>query len=362
MQNPYRVKSISGVIASEYIAYTEREGKRPSVNALFRLLSDRIDTKPFVFKRNRPEGGPRIPLETRSAKEQALMRSIERVVERMAEQREGEPKHEPKREPERKKGPVERFLDEVQRLRRFCRDREQGGNKLDSLGLRPVQMARAAIEKSNIPPEAMLHAMCMHWAEDIRREAKVPTYDPADFAKAPAGSHKALPYALALVNAGLPVLCVGPMGSGKSTIARQVAAALEVEYAECPITAGATPSWLAGAYTLDGFIGRPFLDRYTEGGVFNFEELDAAEPNMLIVLNNALANDQFFNPVNGKRYPRSNGNNPFIPFATANTLGGGANREYTGRERQDAAALDRWRMGRIWVDVDEELERHIALG
>jgi MoxR-like ATPase len=78
---------------------------------------------------------------------------------------------------------------------------------------------------------------------------------------------------------------------------------------------------------------------------------------MLLVLNNALAGDELYNSSNGttiKRHP------DFIPVATANTWGtGGSNREYNAREKLDFATLDRWRMGRVFVDLDESVEDYI---
>jgi cobaltochelatase CobS len=108
-----------------------------------------------------------------------------------------------------------------------------------------------------------------------------------------------------------------------------------------------------------GFVPAKFLEIYSGGGIFNFEELDAADANMVIVLNNALANDRLYNPVNGEVYEKSEN---FIPFATANTFGLGANRSYTGRERLDAATIDRFRMGRVLLELDENLAESLILG
>jgi hypothetical protein len=122
------------------------------------------------------------------------------------------------------------------------------------------------------------------------------------------------------------------------------------------MTAGATPSWLLGSHTIKGFNSRPFIEIYSKGGVFNFEELDASDPNMLLVANNALASNRLFNPMNGETYDKSPN---FIAWSNANTFGLGANRAHTARERLDAATIDRWRMGRIFVPIDEKLEESI---
>jgi cobaltochelatase CobS len=74
---------------------------------------------------------------------------------------------------------------------------------------------------------------------------------------------------------------------------------------------------------------------------------------MLLVLNNALAGNKLYNSANGQVYDRSEN---FCAFSTANTFGTGANRDYTGREKLDAATIDRWRMGRVYLPLDETVE------
>jgi MoxR-like ATPase len=198
----------------------------------------------------------------------------------------------------------------------------------------------------------------MHWPEDIRRQCRVPRFDPGEFDSNSRrdGEHKVLPYVNTLADARVPIALIGPKGTGKSYIARQLAERREVPFGYCPMTAGATPSWLTGAYTLDGFKTRPLIEIYKHGGVFVFEELDAADPNMTIVVNNLLSDDVFFNPQNGERIEK---HADFIPVCGMNTLGLGGGRSYTGRSRLDAATLDRWAPGRVSVPVDEKLEMTI---
>jgi hypothetical protein len=101
------------------------------------------------------------------------------------------------------------------------------------------------------------------------------------------------------------------------------------------------------------------LTLFTNGGVFLYDEIDAADSNMILVVNDLLAlrpGETFHNPVNGQQYVKSP---DFIPIAGANTLGLGASREFTGRERLDGATLDRFRMGRVTLDLDRDLLRSI---
>jgi len=160
---------------------------------------------------------------------------------------------------------------------------------------------------------------------------------------------------------GLNILLVGPAGSGKTHLAHQIADALGRPFASISCTAGMSESalsgWLIpgkdGAFT---FLASDFVRLYENGGVFLFDEADAADANTLLFINQALANGSFF-------LPQREGNTKvvrhadFVCIAAANTYGNGANGTYAGRERLDEAFLDRFRAGRNFVSYDTAFER-----
>ena len=248
------------------------------------------------------------------------------------------------------------FFSEWKRIKKWCEERLAQADPIDSISMRPVLAAKAGIP-NGIPAKALLHSMALHWPQDARQSAGIEEFDFKSISEDLGDDfHDLAGYAKKLAESRIPLMLVGPAGSGKSNIAKQVAELLNLDYGETPMTAGATPSWLLGSWNMQGFATRAFLEIYSKGGVFNFEEIDAADPNMLLVANNALASDRLFNPVNGEVYHRSP---DFVPVATANTYGLGGNREFTGRERLDGATIDRWRMGRIHVPIDENLAERI---
>jgi hypothetical protein len=260
------------------------------------------------------------------------------------------------------------FLAEVRRIRKYCEDRAINGETIDSISMRPIEAAARLLHRG-IPSEALLHAMSIHWPQDARRDAGIVDFNVSTLSKSilkergiveikrsngkTEKPHTLFGYCLTLVEARQPVMAIGPAGTGKSHLAKQIADYLEMSYAEAPMTPGATRGDLLGRHTIAGFISAEFVNIYSGGGVFNFEEIDAADPGMLIVLNNALSSDALYNPVNGEQYEK---HESFSPFATANTFGLGANRQYTGREKLDAATIDRWRMGRVFMAIDENVE------
>lgn len=266
-------------------------------------------------------------------------------------------------QPPPQENPIEYFYRRTLEIRAYC-DKNAGQNdatRIDQISLRPIVNGVEAI-KQGINPDALLHSMICHWPDDKIKEVGVKALPLSKMggAKIP-GEHEAMGYVKALADARVPIMLVGPAGTGKSFLARALARVMfgndETHYGEAPLTAGAMPSWLIGAETVAGYKSRPFLEIYQGGGVFNFEEIDAADANMLMVLNNALAQDRFYNPANGKVYEK---HADFIAVSTGNTWGMGANRFYNAREKLDFATRDRWRMGRVKIELDTKVERGLV--
>src|SRR5262245_21495138 len=220
---------------------------------------------------------------------------------------------------------------------------------------------------AGVPADFLLHVMTLAWGEGARLDAGIRNVDYSEFValsqsviaqrgigpikSSATGKFNEPPemfgYVLLLAEERVPVYLHGGMGTGKSFLASQVADYLGVPYGETAMSAGATRGDLYGRLTASSdkpFIASSFTGIYSNGGVFNFEEIDAALPEVVIALNNALAGTSFHNSSNSEIYAQSR---DFMPMATGNTLMTGADRLYIARERLDAATIDRWRMGRV---------------
>lgn len=265
------------------------------------------------------------------------------------------------------RGEIAYFLKRVREIRAMLTRRAEMSEVYDELGNRPA-WAAARLIPAGVPADALLDVMALHWDEDVRNDAGISKFDFARLSRQIAeereidmtGKHKLFPYILTLVEERIPVFLIGSMGTGKSFLCEQVADYLGLPYGETACSAGATRGDFYGRLTASQdrpFILSKFAEIYSGGGVFNFEEIDAALPEILIALNNALAGKRFFNSSNGEEYVM---HSDFIAMATGNTPGTGANRLYNARERLDSATLDRWRMGRVTMELDEAIEDQIA--
>jgi cobaltochelatase CobS len=161
------------------------------------------------------------------------------------------------------------------------------------------------------------------------------------------------------------VFLPGPAGCGKSHLAAQVAEALGLKFGFISCSAGMSESQLLGRMVPAGeggkfvFLGTQFLDCYENGGVFLFDEIDAADANVLLVINSALANGHLSVPSRHDK-PVATRHPDFVCIAAANTFGRGADRQYVGRSQLDESTLDRFRIGTVPMDYDESLERKLC--
>lgn len=166
-------------------------------------------------------------------------------------------------------------------------------------------------------------------------------------------THKKFETVLKLVNLKMPVLLVGPAGSGKNVLCQQIAKALNLDFY---FTNAVTQEFkITGYADANGrFVETQFYQAFKNGGLFMLDEIDASCPESLVVLNCAIANGYFDFPGVGfvKAHP------DFRVIAAANTYGTGADLSYVGRNQLDAATLDRFSV--INIDYDKRIEKSVC--
>ena len=152
----------------------------------------------------------------------------------------------------------------------------------------------------------------------------------------------------------IPVYLVGEAGTGKNFTLQEIAGDLGLEFY--------FTNSVQQEYKLTGFIDAggvyhetEFYKAFTKGGLFFLDEIDASIPEVLVLLNAAIAN-RYFEFPNG----RVDAHPEFRVVAAGNTVGSGANDLYTGRLVLDSATLDRFVI--IEFDYDRNIELKLANG
>lgn len=180
-------------------------------------------------------------------------------------------------------------------------------------------------------------------------------------------THQAFEKTLKLASIRQNVLLVGPAGSGKTALAAQVAQALGLPFSFVSCSGGMSENQLTGwllpieAGGAFGYVSARFVDAFEKGGVFLLDEIDAADENVLLAVNAALANGKLTIPQRHGN-PLALRHPDFVCIAAANTFGHGGDLTYSGRNRLDGATLDRFRAGIIKMDYDPELEKLLIDG
>ena len=242
-------------------------------------------------------------------------------------------------------------------------------------------------------------------AKGIRREVVVQKDNGHEIGKVEGVLHYAFDRVLSRFSVGEParpinVLVCGPTGSGKTHLMEQVAEALGLPFHTNSLSGGVSEGVLLGrllpvpesadslveswvelkARLIDEglseadaeehaakrlstsnftYVKSPFVEAYEEGGLYLADECDAADPNVLLILNQGLANGTLPIPHRpgkpyAKRHPK------FRCGAATNTWGHGSDRQYVGRTQLDAAFLNRFTMGQLSIDYDPAVEEALS--
>lgn len=150
------------------------------------------------------------------------------------------------------------------------------------------------------------------------------------------------------------IMLVGEAGSGKTHLCATLANAMGLNFYPMSVGLQTTKSDLLGFVNAQGgYVTTPVRKAYEEGGLLLLDEFDSAHAGVVTILNSLLANGHcsFADKIVTK-HP------DFVCVCACNTYGKGANMDYVGRNRLDAATLDRF----ITVEVgyDTSLEKSLT--
>ena len=168
--------------------------------------------------------------------------------------------------------------------------------------------------------------------------------------------HEKFDTVLKFVQANEPVFLTGPAGSGKNVLCQQVAKSLGLNFY---FSNAVTQEYKITGFTdaMGVFHESQFFKAFKNGGLFMLDEMDASIPEVLIILNAAIANRYFDFPA-PIGYVEAHPD--FRVVAAGNTFGNGADYDYVGRNQLDAASLDRF--AQVRIDYDARIEESVANG
>lgn len=167
-------------------------------------------------------------------------------------------------------------------------------------------------------------------------------------------THERFELVLKTIAAGIPCALVGPAGSGKTTVCDQIGEALGLDVRPMSFNPLSSKSDILGFRDANGnYHATLFRTCFESGGIFVADEFDAANPGVATILNAAIANRKcsFADNVTVTADAR------FGAAVLMNTYGTGATSEYVGRNRLDAATLDRFAF--IDFGYDNHLEHEL---
>jgi cobaltochelatase CobS len=164
-----------------------------------------------------------------------------------------------------------------------------------------------------------------------------------------------------MMSVGQHVYLPGPPGSGKSHAVKQAAELLDAHYVELSMSPDMPESRIWGGRTPDGYIETPVLEALRHAAEFPYklvvvfvDEMDAGRPGLFVGFNSAMANCRVTAP-NGDHLTWGD-NVVFV--GAANTFGTGPTAEFAGRNKLDAATLDRFAY--IPWDTDPIMEQAVV--
>jgi adenosyl cobinamide kinase/adenosyl cobinamide phosphate guanylyltransferase len=238
----------------------------------------------------------------------------------------------------------ERKLDRIKNQSEFIQDLT---NQLDELKAKQANSNNSHIDR--MEDLVNLQAIALKQLQEMKpREIIVKIGDKTNSMKSTV-LHEEFETVLELIANDEPVFLSGSAGTGKSKIAEQVAEALGLDFYP--------ESAISQEYKLTGFLDMKndfketaFYKAFKYGGLFMIDEIDASHPDVLVIINTAIAQRYF--TFHGE-FVRAHEN--FRIIAAGNTVGTGADAQYTGRYQLDASTLDRFFIIEIKYDINIEM-------
>ena len=153
-------------------------------------------------------------------------------------------------------------------------------------------------------------------------------------------------------------MLVGPAGTGKTYMVAEIADRLKLPFYKYSCSRDSSVHDLLGYKQprSEEYLETTFLKCYEEGGVFLVDEYDAMSGDMALFFNGIADNSKFISIPHRDVKPVAQKHKDFYLVMCGNTWGKGSI-EFSGRDFQDQALMDRFRLCRHHIGYHEALEK-----
>ena len=160
---------------------------------------------------------------------------------------------------------------------------------------------------------------------------------------------------------GNPILLIGGAGTGKTTLAQNVAGALGRDYITINCSQWTAPTEIIGGQTLDGYQEGKMIEAWEKGMVLILDELPKLDPNTAGLLNDALAKTKQEKAIifNSRKEQFKKHEN-FAVIATGNVYPNAEDSAYGANNKQDLSLLDRFSGSVYFIEKNIELEQEVV--
>lgn len=153
-------------------------------------------------------------------------------------------------------------------------------------------------------------------------------------------------------------MLVGPAGTGKTFMVAAIAERMKLPFYKYSCSRDSSVHDLIGYKqpTSETYLETTFLNAYENGGIFLVDEYDAMSGDMSLFFNGVADSSKFISIPHRDAKPIAKKHKDFYLIMCGNTWGKGSV-DYSGRDFQDMALMDRFRLCRHFIDYHIALER-----
>lgn len=157
------------------------------------------------------------------------------------------------------------------------------------------------------------------------------------------------------------LMLVGPAGTGKTYMVQEFAKSLNVPFYKYSCSRDSSVHDLLGYKqpASETYLQTTFLNCYENGGIFLVDEYDAMSGDMSLFFNGVADNSTSISVPHRDENPIAMKHPDFYIVMCGNTWGNGS-QDFSGRDFQDMALMDRFRLSKFFVDYHKPLETFLC--